>query len=443
LNTNVKTNAKSESNATSSCMISTGEIFADGAMIELVASSSGLNRPDFLLWNGRKATVGPRVEHGGCIYEASKLTPSLHRALRLPARCSNYGSARDLFAGIVDLFNRYLHFSDQESRLLTAFSMSTWLADRLPIAPGLIVSAPDQQSGIEVSRLLSCVCRRPLMLAELTSASFHSLPMQLSPTLLIHQEVLKPNMLRLFRASGYRGLHLVGGGASLIDLCGPKAIFCSEDSAVDALGEGAIQISVAPSQLQSSALGELLRDKIATDFQPRLLMYRLKNHAKVDDSQVDVSGFTFATGQLARTLAACFPEDSELARDVGRLLRAQNDEVREKRFRDVHCVIVETLWAIVHDRKRKAVNVNDLAKDVSTLLQSRGETVQYSAEEVGWKLKQLGVPRHTDSSGRQVVLNRDTSRSVHRLAGAYNLPCSQQGGAGCPDCTQAETALPK
>jgi hypothetical protein len=89
------------------------------------------------------------------------------------------------------------------------------------------------------------------------------------------------------------------------------------------------------------------------------------------------------------------------------------------------------------------VNVNDLAKDVSTLLQSRGETVQYSAEEVGWKLKQLGVPRHTDSSGRQVVLNRDTSRSVHRLAGAYNLPCSQQGGAGCPDCTQAETALPK
>jgi len=31
-------------------------------------------------------------------------------------------------------------------------------------------------------------------------------------------------------------------------------------------------------------------------------------------------------------------------------------------------------------------------------------------------------------SGRQAVLNRDTSRVVHRLAGAYNLPRSQQVG---------------
>jgi len=439
----MKPNAKSAPNATKSCIICAGEILGDGAMIELVSGSSESSKPDVLLWNGSNATVAPRVEHDGRIYEAPELPPSLYRATRFPSRCSDYGSARGLFAAITDLFKRHLDLPERESSLLACFSISTWLADRLPIAPGLIISAPDQQSGIEVSRLLSCVCRRPLMLAELTSASFHSLPMQLSPTLLIHQEVLKPNMLRLFRASGYRGLYLVGGGASLIDLCSPKAIFCSEASAVDALGEGAIQISVAPSQLQLSALGELLRDKIATDFQPRLLMYRLKNHAKVDDSQVDVSEFTFATGQLASTLAACFPEDSELARDVGRLLRAQNDEVREKRFRDVSCVIVEILWALVHDRKRTAANVNDLAKDVSTLLQSRGEIVQYSAEEVGWKLKQLGVPRHTDSSGRQVVLNRDTSRSVHRLAGAYNLTCSQQVGVGCPDCTQAETALPK
>jgi hypothetical protein len=146
LNTKAKPNAKSGSNATNRCIISTGEIFAGGAIIDLVSGSSGINKPDLLLWNGSKAIVGPRVEHGGCIYEASKLTPSLRRALRLPTRCSNYGSARDLFAGIVDLFNRYLNFSDRESRLLTAFSMSTWLADRLPIAPGLIVSAPDQQS---------------------------------------------------------------------------------------------------------------------------------------------------------------------------------------------------------------------------------------------------------------------------------------------------------
>jgi hypothetical protein len=58
-----------------SCITSTGKIFLDGAMIELVASSSGLDKPDLLLWNGRKAIVGSRVKHGGCIYEAPELAP--------------------------------------------------------------------------------------------------------------------------------------------------------------------------------------------------------------------------------------------------------------------------------------------------------------------------------------------------------------------------------
>ena len=96
-------------------------------------------------------------------------------------------------------------------------------------------------------------------------------------------------------------LHLPGNRGSVVDLYGPKAIFCGNDAAVDTLGGGVIHISVAPSQLQSSALDEQVQDEIANHFQPRLLMYRLKNSGKVRESQVDVSQFTFATRQLACT----------------------------------------------------------------------------------------------------------------------------------------------
>lgn len=58
---------------------STGEGFADCAMIELVSSSSGLNKPNLLLWNGRKATVAPCVQHADCIYEAPVMDPVLYR----------------------------------------------------------------------------------------------------------------------------------------------------------------------------------------------------------------------------------------------------------------------------------------------------------------------------------------------------------------------------
>ena len=199
------------------------------------------------------------------------------------------------------------------------------------------------------------------------------------------------------------------------------------------LGDGVIQISLAPSS-QWPALDEQRLDEIASDFQPRLLMYRLKNCAKVRESQVDVSQFTSAIRPLARALASCFPEDSELARDTMQLLRLQDDEIRAQRFLDVTCIIVEILWGQIHSREQKQVRVENLAKDVNALLRSRGEIVEYSAEEVGWRLKRLSIPRHADTSGRQVLLDRDTSRRVHRWAQIYDLPCSQHVGIGCPDC---------
>ena len=408
-------------------------------MIELISGSS---KPNLLLWSGRKANVGPRVDHGGCIYEAPQLDPILWRAMRLPAGCRDYGSARALFDGIRDLFQRHLGLPESESGLIACFVISTWLANRLPSAPGLTISGPDEELGIDVLRLLSCVCRHPLMLAELTPGSFRSLPMQLSLTLLLDQQRLRPNVQRLLRASSYRGMHLPGNRGRVVDLYGPKAIFCGSDSADDTLSGGVIHISMAPSQLQSSALDDRIEDEIASQFQPRLLMYRLKNSGKVREREVDVSKFTFATRQLARTVAECFPEDAQLAGKAVELLRPQDEEVRRERTRDVNCAIVEILWRIVHDKKQRAVSVNKLAGGVNALLRDRGEILRYSPETIGWKLRNnLKIPRHDNSLGRHVLLGRDTSQSVHRLAQAYDLPCAQNVETGCPDCNRVQAAV--
>ncbi len=230
LNTKANPEVKGGSNATKR-IISAGEIFADGTMIELVAGSSGLDKPDFLLWDGKKATVGTHIKHGGRTYEVPELGPSLYRATRFPSRCDDYDSARDLFAAIADLFVQRLDLPERESNLLTCFSIGTWLADRLPSAPSLAISGPSQELGIDVLRLLSCVCRHPLMLAEITPVGFRSLRPKLSLTLLLDQQELKPSMQRLLRASNYRGLQVPGNRGSVVDLYGSKAILCGNDAA--------------------------------------------------------------------------------------------------------------------------------------------------------------------------------------------------------------------
>ena len=411
-------------------------------MIEPVSSSSGLNKPDLLLWDGRQATVGRRVEYGGFIYEAPELEPSLCQALRLPSQCTDYGSARELHAAIADSFKPYLDSPEREASLLASFSLSTWVSDPLPTAPGLIILGSDEELGVKLLRLLSCSCYHSLILAELTSGSFRSLSRQLPLTLLLKQPELKPELERLLRAASFRGLHLLGNRGRVVDRYGATVIFCGNDAAVDHLRGGAIQISLSPMQLQSSALDGQALEEIANHFQPRLLMYRLRNVLKVRESRVDVSNFSFATRGLARNLAACFPEDSELAHDIVQLLRLQDEEMREQRFRDVNCAIVEILWAMLHQGKQREVRVDELAKAVNALLRSRGEILEYSPEEVGWKVRtKLKIPRHKSSSGSQILFGRDTSQTIHRLARGYDLPCAKFIEANCPDCNQPKATV--
>ena len=97
LKASTKTKAAKRSLATYKCIITAGEIFSDGAAIELVSGSSEPNKPGLFLWNGRTATAS-RVEHAGCVYEARELASSLYRAIRLPSRSCDDDSARSLFA---------------------------------------------------------------------------------------------------------------------------------------------------------------------------------------------------------------------------------------------------------------------------------------------------------------------------------------------------------
>jgi hypothetical protein len=398
-----------------------------------VSGPSTSSTPNLLLWKGGRSEVGPSVGYGGHLYKPSKVDPSFYRAMRLPDRCAAYRSSRSLFDGILDLFTLHLGLPRAQSSLLTYFAISTWLIDRLPVAPGLIIAGSDEELGIGVLRLLGCLCRHPLLLAEVTASSLRSLPWHFSLTLLLNQPSLRAGVQRLFRASGHH-LYLPGSRGSIVDIFGSKAVYSRENSALDKLSGGWINISVTPQSEPRSALDEQAEEEIAKQFQPRLLMYRLKNLGNISDRGVDVSNLTFVTRQLARTLAMCFPEDSRLANEAVQVLQPQDEEVREQRYFDVGCAIVEILLGVIHSGKENEIQVRELTKKVNALLWSRGESLEYSPEEVGWKLRDLDIPRHSNSSGRQVLLGKNIIERVHDLARTYDLLTGQLVASDCPGC---------
>jgi|HubBroStandDraft_5_1064220.scaffolds.fasta_scaffold24318_2 hypothetical protein len=212
----------------------TGELFPDGSLIELVASSFHASKPDLLLWSGKNVEIGPILSYGGRTYEAPALNPVLYRALNLPANYHDYISTRTLFDRISRLFVERLGLSRHQSDLLACFTISSWLADRLPTAPGILIRGSDEDLGVTVLRLLGCICRHPLLLAQATASDIRALPWHLSPTILLNQPTLRPDIRRLLRSSAYH-LHLSAAKGGLIDIYGSKAVFCGESVERDAL----------------------------------------------------------------------------------------------------------------------------------------------------------------------------------------------------------------
>jgi len=140
---------------------------------------------------------------------------------------------------------------------------------------------------------------------------------------------------------------------------------------------------------------------------------------------------------LARTLAACFPDDPTLAREVAELLKPQDADLRKRAFFDVNFAILEVLWGEIHGGTRREEPVTQLAKDVNALLWSRGEILAYSAETIGWKLRDLGIPRRDSSAGREVQFGRVTSAIVHKLS--FGLSFCEEAVTNCPDCQHSDT----
>jgi hypothetical protein len=120
----------------------------------------------------------------------------------------SYGSVSKLLTRLTDIFRNYFGFPHPDARLLAYFCLSTWVADRLAMAPSLAILAPERERGIELLRLLHSLCRLPLIVAELTRTGLRALRAELSMTLLISYCDLKPSVQSLLRASSHPGLHV-------------------------------------------------------------------------------------------------------------------------------------------------------------------------------------------------------------------------------------------
>jgi hypothetical protein len=174
--------------------------------------------------------------------------------------------------------------------------------------------------------------------------------------------------------------------------------------------------------------------EIADRLQPQWLMYRLHNFRKVGESRAAVRQSGFPDSEIARNLAACIRAEPDIAQAIAPILQRQHQDAEARHGCDVSVAIVEVIWAPYHATEEIAIS--KIAQLVNGLLRARGETLEYNAIEIGWKLKNLGLDRQRNGGGMVLQPSKANGLVIHQLAQRFGLKL--RPNIGCADCCERE-----
>jgi len=355
-------------------------------------------------------------------------TPALSMQRGLRPRPAEYGDALKLFWKIVDLFCHHMELSRQHAVFMVRVIISSWFPDCTARPLTICISGLMMDQVMKLFRLFHIVCRRPLMIAQLSA----NLPLFLRPTLLINVPRVTARMGEFWKASNYRGTVIPGPRGTMYNIACAKIIYCASEALGRVWAPEAIHIALPPTSQEFPSLTELEEAQLAAEYQPQLLMFRLRSLSSSRQPILSAPQSTF--GRLGGYLPACIAEDPEIAEAVTPLVDAHDQEMRAWRARDPHLAIVEAIWCAAH--KKREISTAEITRRVNALLRERGEIHRYNSHEVGWKLRNLGLRTKHNGKCKVVPFFREVCRRIHELAVQFGLQLPKI--ADCEDCKRTQ-----
>jgi hypothetical protein len=170
------------------------------------------------------------------------------------------------------------------------------------------------------------------------------------------------------------------------------------------------------------------------EFQPEFQLYRLRRLQSGSQPTRDGYPAEVVGSALCSELFALLAGEPGVRKLLLPVLEQQQQAATDRRSVDPRAVIIEVIWAPAH-----AVNplaTSEVQKRVNALLRSRGEKVEYSPNEIGWKLSSLGLRRKRTAKGMILQFSRPLSSQVHQLARQFGLPLQKVDG--CADCASSQ-----
>jgi hypothetical protein len=348
------------------------------------------------------------------------------RHVRFTTLCSTtVPSVEDLLQEIESLLDACLDLETENRFLLACFVMSTWLIDRLPIAPYVALVGPPGSGKTVTLKVLQLLCRRGLLTSDISSAAFYRACDRVKPTLLIDETATAGQQRALF--------HLLRSGTTR------DVIALRENQSYRTFGAKAVAWPELPNDeaLNSRCviipMSETLRTDLRRPDNPeiihaadlvvaRLFTYRLANYRNVCVPGIaGANRLRSRARDLYESLALAIGGNSTACARLLECMDRQEDLNRDP-LPPNQTAVIAALHRHIHLHPEATTCLNlDLTKETNLILAESGERLRLSPRGVGTVLKTFGFYKTRTNRGWTVPLDRAARKLVHKLISSYGV----------------------
>ncbi len=397
----------------------------DGTLVELVEDSKNPGRTCFALWKNGEVQFVDRLEQDGRVCVPLSRKSEVLGRLRLPTAVMPYGSVQALLGGLEALISQCVAVDEKYVSVLADFVLSTWFVDRLEVAPYLSVVGLPQSGKTTLLRVLSLVCHRPLLIADITSASFYQACTRFMPTMLIDEtgSIRGNRTLRhMLRAGTTREVLAVRRNRTFHSF-GAKVISSLEPPDDAALNSRCVLIPMSESK--STALvrtDEPAVQQQAADLQAQLLRFRFENYKTVKPAAVPGDEVLRPrTRDLLRALSAGHARDTQRCQGLLKFFES-GEAVPLEPLNPEHNAVLRALFAMIHPGDFSLLWISHLTDKVNRFLEQSGERWRLLPRKVGAVLTSFGFTnRMRTNSGWVLYLSQRDAEKLHQLAACYGI----------------------
>lgn len=355
-------------------------------MIDLVADPAQDGRLQLLFWDGQQPSIHNRLPVRGHddtperVYQPPDL--EISKAMRFPTQAIPYGSKQDLWEGICAVIKTYTGLTHSHASLLAVSAMASWVGDSTEVPVRLAIEGAPSFERRQLLRLCQCLFRRAVRLADATLSEVCSLPMELRPTLIFERTEPNLQLQKLLRATSSREAQVIAHGR-LVNACSPLILCLDEPCDGWFPHWPAIAIPVPDFEGPLPFLDQQTQKQIASEYQGKLLMYRLENYGRVRESNFDVPELSAGSRDMARCLGACLAGNPEMEGLLVRLLREQESQRAPAEQNELNSAVLEALLKFCHEPGKQALTVAEITTELNRVLEKRNETIELKPRSVG------------------------------------------------------------